>query len=122
MLAFKINIGNKLKLSIANKLFQEQQRKPMTLGQPKLPTMKEQETHFVTHIPYAPWCQACVASRAKEDKHEARDEKVDMGRNVIKLVTLSPLGDSCQGSSRSVVGRKRRVGVWPFWVHLLPRS
>ena len=69
LLAFKINIENKLKLSIANKLFQEQQRKPMTLGQPKLPSLKDQEAHFVTHIPYAAWCQACVAS-AKEDKRE----------------------------------------------------
>lgn len=85
LLAFKINIGNKLKLSIANKLFQEQRRKPITLGQPKLPSMKEQEAHFVTHISYAPWCQACVASRAKEDKHESREEKVDMGKNVIQL-------------------------------------
>ena len=85
LFAFKINIENKLKLSIANKLFQEQQRKPMTLGQPKLPSLKDQEAHFVTHIPYAAWCQACVASRAKEDKHELREEKPDLGRNVIQL-------------------------------------
>ena len=65
-----MNVENKLKLSIANKLFKEQQRKPMTLGQPKLPPMKEQEAHFVTHLPYVPWCQACVASRAKEDNRE----------------------------------------------------
>ena len=58
---------------------------PMTLGQPKLPTMKEQEARFVTRIPYAAWCQACVASRAKEDKRELRDEKVDVRRNVIQL-------------------------------------
>lgn len=43
----------------------------MTLGQPKLPSWPEQELHFVTHWPYAPWCQACVASRAKEDKRKA---------------------------------------------------
>ena len=85
LLAFKINIENKLKLSIANKLFQEQQRKPMTLGQPKLPSLKDQEAHFVTHTPYAAWCQACVASRAKEDKRELREEKPDLGRNVIQL-------------------------------------
>lgn len=69
LLAFKVNIENKLKLSIANKLFKactefkEQQRKPMTLGQPKLPPMKDQEVRFATHIPYAPWCQACVAGK-----------------------------------------------------------
>lgn len=50
LLAFKVNIENKLKLSIANKRFKERQRTPMTLGQPKLPPMKEQEAHFVTHV------------------------------------------------------------------------
>ena len=61
----------------------QQERKPLALGQPRLSSLKEQETHFVTHLPYAPWCQACVATRAKEDKHEMRDDKPDQGKNVI---------------------------------------
>ena len=77
LMAFRINIENKMKLNIANKLFREQERKPVTLGQPRLPSLKEQEIHFVTHNPYAPWCQACVASRAKEDKYETQDAKPD---------------------------------------------
>ena len=85
LIAFKIDLENKLQLSIANKLFKENQRKPMTLGQPKLPSLKEQELHFVAHWPYAPWCQACMASRAKEDKHISEKKKPELGKNVIEL-------------------------------------
>ena len=85
LMAFRINIENKMKLNIANKMFREQERKPTTIGQPRLPSLKEQEIHFVTHIPYAPWCQACVATWAKEDRHERQDTKPDLGKNVIQL-------------------------------------
>ena len=85
LLAFRINLENQMKFSIANKLFEEQQRKPLTLGQPKLPSRKDQEAHFVTHIPYAAWCQACVASRAKEDHYVSREVKEDLGKNLIQL-------------------------------------
>ena len=30
-------------------------------------------------------CPACVATRAKEDKFEQREEKADLGKNVIQL-------------------------------------
>ena len=85
LMAFRINLENQMKLSIANKLFEETQRRPLTLGQPKLPSKKDQEAHFVTHIPYAAWCQACVASRAKEDHYTSREEKEDLGKNLIQL-------------------------------------
>ena len=78
MIAFKVNLENQMKLSIASKLFEEQERKPTALGQPRLPSLKEQSAHFVTHLPYALWCQACVATRAKEDKFEQRDDPVGL--------------------------------------------
>ena len=85
LIAFKVNLENQMKLSIASKLFDKRERKPTALGQPRLPSLKEQEAYFVIHLPYAPWCQACVATRAKEDKFEQRDEKADLGKNVIQL-------------------------------------
>ena len=80
---FKRELEDRVRMDIANKLFQERERKPLTLGQPRLPSVKEQELHFVTHLPYAPWCQACVANRAREDRHQAQQEKEDRGKNVI---------------------------------------
>ena len=45
-IAFKINLENSMKLDIASELYQKQPRKPLALGQPKLPSLKEQERHF----------------------------------------------------------------------------
>ena len=74
-----------MQLSAANKLFQENQRRPISLGQPKLPSVEEQELHFVTHQPYAPWCQACIASRAKEDPYKSSENKEDIGKSVTQI-------------------------------------
>ena len=85
LVAFKVNLENHMHLAVANKLYNEQRRRPVTLGQPKLPSLAEQELRNVTHWPYAPWCQACVASRSKEDKHERSDCKEDIRKNVIQI-------------------------------------
>ena len=68
LVAFKVNLENQMHLAVAKKLYNEQRRRPVTLGQPKLPSLAEQELHNVTHWPFASWCQACVASRSKEDE------------------------------------------------------
>ena len=80
---FKRELEGRLQLEVASKLFRERERKPVALGQPKLPSLRDQELHFITHLPYAPWCQACVATRAKEDAHLPRDSKEDIGKCVI---------------------------------------
>lgn len=32
------------------------------------------EPYFVIHLPYAPWCQALITTRAKEDTREQKEE------------------------------------------------
>ena len=85
LIGYKVYMETRMHMAVANKLYDEKRRRPVTLGQPKLPSLEEQEIHNVTHWPYAAWCQACVASRAKEDKHESTDKKEDAGKNVIQL-------------------------------------
>ena len=85
LVAFKVNLENQMHLAVASKLYNEQRRRPVTLGQPKLPSLAEQELRNVTHWPFASWCQACVASRSKEDKHEKSDNKEDIGKNIIQI-------------------------------------
>ena len=36
---------------------------------PGEPTARQKEVHEATHQPFAPWCQACVMSRSREDSH-----------------------------------------------------
>ena len=85
LVAFKVNLENQMHLAVASKLYNERRRRPVTLGQPKLPSLAEQELHNVTHWPFASWCQACVASRSKEDKHERTEKKEDIGKNIIQI-------------------------------------
>ena len=85
LVAFKVNLETQMHLAVAHKLYNEQSRRPVTLGQPKLPSLAEQELHNVTHWPFASWCQACVASRSKEDKHGKSDNKEDIGKNIIQI-------------------------------------
>ena len=85
LVGYKVYMETKMHVAVANKLYEEKRRRPVTLGQPKLPSLEEQEVHNVTHWPYAAWCQACVASRAREDKRESSDKKEDAGKSVIEL-------------------------------------
>ena len=36
---------------------------------PKLPTQKEVDEHYLTHLPYRNWCPICVKSKGKEMDH-----------------------------------------------------
>ena len=36
---------------------------------PKPPNNAVQDAHRLTHTPYQPWCESCVAHRARADKH-----------------------------------------------------
>ena len=46
---------------------------PQQVKVPKAPTPEEFHQHAVTHLPFAPWCEVCIAGRAQEDPHRERD-------------------------------------------------
>ena len=85
--AYKANEERKVALELAQKLYAEDERRPLTLQVPKLPTRAEQDLHFLTHLPYAAWCSYCVAHRGKEDarKQEDGSDRRDRGRSVISF-------------------------------------
>ena len=35
----------------------------------------EIQKHLMTHIPYAPWCEACISGKARPDRHEEASGK-----------------------------------------------
>ena len=85
--AYKANEERKIALELAKKLYAEDERRPVAISVPKLPTRAEQDLHFLTHLPYAAWCAYCVAHRGKEDarKSEERSDKKDRGLSVISF-------------------------------------
>ena len=38
---------------------------------PQVPTEDQKMKHYLTHQPYAAWCEFCVANRAREDVHQS---------------------------------------------------
>ena len=44
-------------------------RTPRMREAPDDPTPEERASHELTHIPFARWCQACVRTRSRTDKH-----------------------------------------------------
>ena len=69
-------------VEVSRKMYEEGKREAIALPVPKLPSKMEQEMHNLTHIPFAPWCQCCVATRAKED---ARKEDERMKEETPKI-------------------------------------
>ena len=84
---YKLEEEQRISLEISKKLFAEEERRPLAMRIPKLPTKMEQDIHNLTHLPFAGWCQSCVATRAKEDlrRQDERSDKKDRGRSVISF-------------------------------------
>ena len=66
-------VEKQLATEVARGIFKEQARDPTTLPTPVLPSPLQQELHAITHQPFAPWCQACVAGRSRQSPHKAED-------------------------------------------------
>ena len=47
---------------------EEEAERQRGLRDPGTPTKAEREEHDLTHIPYRPWCDACVRGRAKDKR------------------------------------------------------
>ena len=56
-------------------------REPSAPAIPQEPTDEERMKHYLTHQPYAQWCEFCIANRAREDVHQRVDPSG--GRSVI---------------------------------------
>lgn len=46
---------------------------PVAAGAPDKPTPEEVTRHNLTHVPYAPWCEACVCGSGRENQHRRQD-------------------------------------------------
>ena len=49
------------------------------------PSEQEQMSHRLTHLPYQPWCESCVAFRARMDRHQRDDSARRSGTPTISF-------------------------------------
>ena len=45
---------------------------PQAVNEPRLPSEQEQELHRLLHLPFATWCDLCVASKGAEEPHRGK--------------------------------------------------
>ena len=55
--------------SVKHNLAKELQRSVNQPGIPQQPTEQEVQEHNMTHIPFKPWCELCIARKGRQDKH-----------------------------------------------------
>ena len=61
------------------------QRIPLEQVAAKVPTEAERKAHELTHVPYAPWCPACIKHRARPDQHRRSGKSHDQGCPTISF-------------------------------------
>ena len=79
---YKVELENRLTGEIASKLFAEERRAPIVAPKPRAPSKEEQERHAVSHLPYAPWCESCIAGRARNGPHQKSGDEVKAEEEV----------------------------------------
>ena len=60
-------------------------RLPLERPVPKRPSAIECEKHCLTHVPFAGWCEACIAGRGVESQHRATKPPDDPVRPVVQM-------------------------------------
>ena len=56
---------------------------PQTLA--VLPDQQTQDRHALTHVPFEPWCESCVAFRARMDPHKRDDSTYASGTPTVSF-------------------------------------
>ena len=94
-------------MSIAElgQLQEQAEQQPSVLPQPVQPTDEERAVHEMLHLGIPPWCERCVASKAKEDPHSLQSAEAKISDTpVIQLdyCFYSRLGERVEQESRLV--------------------
>ena len=98
------------------------------LNQPASPTWEEKQMHCLTHMPYQPWCEVCVAAKAKEDKHTRDKGEEEEGTGVVQIdycfLSISREGQEAEDESK-LITMLVMVDVqsgWPYCMQLPDKS
>ena len=61
------------------------ERRAVTIATPEVPSREAVESHMLTHIPFAPWCRACIPGRGREAPHFRQGGEETAATPVISL-------------------------------------
>ena len=80
-------LSRRLSAEVARKMFSESERVAEMPRIPILPSARQQELHNITHQPFQPWCQACLAGRSRQSPHKVADKDPTQEVKEEKRVT-----------------------------------
>ena len=69
------------------------------------PSDEEVREHQLTHIPYQPWCEACVQGKARPDSHVA--SLVDADEMWKEKIIVPNCHDSASGNVAAIPARRK---------------
>ena len=79
-------------------------RIPNAMKLETLPSFAEQQKHFFTHLPYAPWCSSCVCFRARSDSTNDLEAALHAYPLTLGIESLCP---------RALMPRRfQRLQIW----------
>ena len=61
------------------------ERRAITTATPEALSREAVESHMLTHIPFAPWCRACISGRGREAPHFRQGGEETVATPVISL-------------------------------------
>ena len=70
--------------SVKHSLSKELQRPVNQPGIPAEPREEEVREHNMTHIPFKPWCELCIAHKSRQDKHH-RESHTSSEQSVVSF-------------------------------------
>ena len=99
----------------------EEAQAPEVLRDPGAPTLREQEEHNTTHLPFRSWCQHCVAGKAQDRPHKTK-KGAQMDKQLPEVVfDYGFLGGKDDEETLAVqVARDRRTQM--IFANVVPRK
>ena len=61
------------------------ERIPVEQASAREPTVEERRRHELTHLPYQPWCTACLKHRARQDQHRRTGKSHEQGCPTVSF-------------------------------------
>ena len=80
---YKLGMQMLMESQLARKMYEKEKRRRVQIKAPRLPSQQEQDEHNLIDWPFALWCDACWATRSKENVHSVQQH--EHGKPIIQL-------------------------------------
>ena len=88
------------------------ERHPQILKARVMPSAEDVRNHFVTHLPYRPWCPVCVKAKLKKDGHfRIKYENKSTDGLPIISIDYQDMNEESRAQQKVVIGKDETTGM-----------